>query len=172
MTIPVELVNFTAKKSGNANKLAWQTASELNNNYFDVQRSTGGATFQNIGQVKGAGNSIALNNYEFMDETPTVGTNYYRLQQVDVNGKTTTSKTVAVNTGGKGSVNVFSTLATDKLNVLTTSEKEERFDIVNLVGQTVLSGRFTNATDINISQLAKGTYILHIAGEAVKFTKQ
>jgi hypothetical protein len=172
MTIPVEMVSFVAKKTGNANKLAWQTASELNNDYFDIQRSTDGATFQNIGQVKGVGNSAALNNYEFMDETPTVGTNYYRLQQVDVNGKTTTSKTVAVNAGGKGSVKVFPTLATDKLNVLTTSDKEEGFDIVNLVGQVVASGRFTNSTDVNISQLAKGNYVLRIAGEAVKFSKQ
>jgi hypothetical protein len=172
MTIPVELVSFTAKKSGNANKLAWQTASELNNNYFDIQRSTDGATFQTIGQVKGAGNSNSLINYDFTDETPSTGTNYYRLQQVDVNGKTTNSKTVAVNATGKGSVKVFPTLATDKLNVLTTSDKEEGFDIVNFVGQVVLKGRFTNSTDVNISQLAKGTYIMHIAGETVKFTKQ
>jgi Lamin Tail Domain/Secretion system C-terminal sorting domain len=172
IVVPVELVSITAKQKGNRNAVAWQTASELNNNYFDIQRSTDGATFQNIGQVKGAGNSVALNNYEFMDETPIIGTNYYRLQQVDVNGKTTTSKTVAVNATGKGSVKVFPTLATDKLNVLTTSEKEESFEIVNFVGQVVLKGRFNNSTDVNISQLAKGNYIMHIAGETVKFSKQ
>jgi hypothetical protein len=170
--IPVEMVSFNAKKSGNANKLAWQTATEINNNRFDVQRSTNGAAFQTIGQVKGAGNSVKVTNYEFMDETPATGTNYYRLQQVDVDGKTTTSKTVAVNAGGKGSVKVFPTLASDKLNVLTTSDKEETFTITNLVGQTVLTGRVINSLDINISQLAKGNYILNIAGDAVKFSKQ
>ncbi len=172
VAIPVEMVSFSAKKAGITNKLAWQTATELNNQHFDVQRSTDGATFQTIGQVKGVGNSVALNNYEFMDEAPSVGTNYYRLQQVDYNGKTTTSKTVAVNTTGKGSVKVFPTLATDKLNVLTTSDKEEAFTITNLLGQTVLTGRFVNSLDINISQLAKGHYILNIAGEMVKFSKQ
>ncbi len=172
VAIPVEMVSFTAKKAGTTNKLAWQTATELNNQYFDVQRSTDGATFQTIGQVKGVGNSVALNNYEFMDEAPSLGTNYYRLQQVDYNGKTTTSKTVAVNTTGKGSAKVFPTLATDKINVLTTSDKEETFTITNMMGQTVLSGRMVNALDINVSQLAKGMYILQVAGDAVKFSKQ
>ena len=171
-TIPVEMVSFSAKKAGTTNKLAWQTATELNNERFDVQRSNDGATFQTIGQVKGAGTSANVNNYEFMDETPAVGTNYYRLQQVDANGKTTTSKTVALNASGKGSVKVFPTLATDKLNVLTASDKEETFTITNLAGQTVLSGRVVNALDINISQLAKGNYILNIAGDAVQFSKQ
>jgi hypothetical protein len=169
--IPVEMVTFTGKKAGNANKLIWQTATELNNNYFDVQRSNDGATFQNIGQVKGSGNSAELKSYEFMDETPATGTNYYRLQQVDVNGKTTTSKVVSVNAGGKGNVKVFPTLATDKVQILTSSDKEEAFQIVNLAGQTVLSGQLTNSGEVTISQLAKGNYILHIAGEIVKFTK-
>jgi hypothetical protein len=171
-TIPVEMTSFTAKKVGTANKLAWQTATEINNYYFDVERSNDGATFQNIGKVKGVGNTNTLSNYDFMDENPLAGTNYYRLQQVDVNGKTTTSKTVAVNANGKGSVKVFPTLATDKLSVLTTSEKEEAYEIVNLVGQIVAQGRLTNSADVQISQLAKGNYVLKIAGEAVKFTKQ
>jgi hypothetical protein len=170
--IPVEMVSFTAQKAGTTNKLAWQTATELNNQHFDVQRSNDGATFQSIGIVKGVGNSVALNNYEFVDEAPSVGTNYYRLQQVDYNGKTTTSKTVAVNTTGKGSAKVFPTLATDKINVLTTSDKEETFTITNMVGQTVLTGRVVNSLDINVSQLAKGIYILQVAGDAVRFSKQ
>lgn len=172
IAIPVEMVKFTAKKVGTTNKLAWQTATELNNQHFDVQRSNDAAAFQTIGQVKGAGNSVKVNNYTFVDETPSVGTNYYRLQQVDDNGKTTTSKTVAVNTTGKGSLKVFPTLATDKLNVLTTSDKEEVFTITNLLGQTVLTGKMVNSLDINISQLAKGNYILNIAGDAVQFSKQ
>jgi hypothetical protein len=172
LTIPVEMTTFTAKKVGSANKLAWQTATEINNYYFDVERSNDGATFQNIGKVKGVGNTNTLSNYDFMDENPLAGTNYYRLQQVDVNGKTTTSKTVAVNSNGKGSVKVFPTLATDKLSVLTTSEKEEAFEIVNLAGQIVAQGRLTSSADVQISQLAKGNYVLKIAGDAVKFTKQ
>jgi Secretion system C-terminal sorting domain len=172
VVIPVEMTSFTAKKVGSANKLAWQTATEINNYYFDVERSNDGATFQNIGKVKGVGNTNTLSNYDFMDENPLAGTNYYRLQQVDVNGKTTTSKTVAVNANGKGSVKVFPTLATDKLSVLTTSEKEEAYEIVNLVGQIVAQGRLTNSAEVQISQLAKGNYVLKIAGETVKFTKQ
>ena len=170
--IPVEMVSFSAKKMGNANKLLWQTATELNNMGFNIQRCNDGATFQNIGHVKGNGNSVALNSYEFMDETPSVGTNYYRLEQMDLNGKTTISKTVAVNAGGKGSLKVFPTLATDKLSILTSSDKEEVYEIVNLMGQTVLTGRLVNSTDITISQFAKGAYLLKVAGETVKFSKQ
>jgi hypothetical protein len=171
-TIPVELVSFTGKLNGKTTLLKWQTATELNNMGFNIQRSNDGSTFQNIGHVKGKDNSVALNSYDFMDETPSVGTNYYRLEQVDLNGKTTTSKTVAVNAGGKGSLKVFPTLATDKLSILTTSDKEEAYQIVNVMGQTVLTGRLVNSTDIAISQLVKGTYFLKVAGETVKFSKQ
>ncbi|NJN35007.1 MAG: T9SS C-terminal target domain-containing protein, partial [Saprospiraceae bacterium] len=62
------------------------TASERNGSHFDVQRSKDGKTFTTIGQVKAVGNSLTLQRYEFSDENPLSGTNYYRLNAVDLDG--------------------------------------------------------------------------------------
>ena len=95
-TLPVSLTTFTAKanKAGTVN-LSWSTASEQNNSHFDVLRATDNATFGKIGQVTGNGTSNAINNYSFTDTKPTNGTNYYRLKQVDNDGKSAQSKVVS-----------------------------------------------------------------------------
>ena len=84
--LPVELVDFEVKAVNNYSKLTWETATESNSDYFDVQRSVDGINFISIGRVQGAGTSNVLKSYEFIDESPSPGTNYYRLKQVDLNG--------------------------------------------------------------------------------------
>lgn len=84
--LPVELTSFTGVAFDDHNQLEWVTASEMNNDYFDVQRSDDGISFHEIGQVDGAGNSTQTLRYSFGDYAPLEGTNYYRLKQVDFNG--------------------------------------------------------------------------------------
>lgn len=84
--LPVELLSFIAVKSGNSALLLWKTASEINNNYFRIERSADGFDFGNLGIVFGAGNSNQLLEYSFLDATPVSGINYYRLVQVDFDG--------------------------------------------------------------------------------------
>lgn len=87
-TLPVELVYFKGgRESGNKNYLSWLTASESNNNYFTVERSTDGTDFGHVvALVPGAGNSNQEVNYNVYDEYPPTGINYYRLKQTDNNG--------------------------------------------------------------------------------------
>ncbi|TAL60780.1 MAG: hypothetical protein EPN85_06465 [Bacteroidetes bacterium] len=66
--LPVELLSFSANCKNNSVKLYWQTASEQNNDYFEVERSTDGKIFESIGNAKGAGNSSTISNYEFVNE--------------------------------------------------------------------------------------------------------
>jgi hypothetical protein len=97
--LPVELIYFSAEKNGNDALLNWATASEINNAYFDIQRSTDGVTFEKIGQVAGAGNSTETINYAYTDNTlssvnaPVV---YYRLKQVDVDNNSQYSNIASV----------------------------------------------------------------------------
>ncbi|MEH0157246.1 hypothetical protein V6R21_24245 [Limibacter armeniacum] len=84
--LPVELIFFSAKKQTNSILLIWATASEENNDYFEIQRSTDGVNFEIIGSVEGYGNSQARIDYEFTDFTVPNGNIYYRLKQVDYNG--------------------------------------------------------------------------------------
>ena len=95
-TIPVELVDFKAQKQNTAVKLAWSTATELNNAFYAIERSDNGKSFEKIGEVAGYGNSQQARSYTFMDEKPMNTVNYYRLRQVDFDGKETVYKTVFI----------------------------------------------------------------------------
>ena len=90
-TIPVELMSFDVKKGQKAALLTWTTASEKDNAYFNIEHSTSGIDFQTIGQVKGNGTTTTATTYNFEHQTPSVFINYYRLKQVDTDGKTTLS---------------------------------------------------------------------------------
>ncbi|HBG71109.1 MAG: hypothetical protein A2W93_02605 [Bacteroidetes bacterium GWF2_43_63] len=94
--LPVELLSFTAVKLGGSALLLWQTASEINNNYFRVEKSVNGFDFSSIGIVFGAGNSNQLREYSFVDGAPVFGLNYYRLSQIDFDGSENQSSVVAL----------------------------------------------------------------------------
>lgn len=91
--LPVELMDFNAKVVENEKvDLNWATATEINNDYFDVERSKSGQSWQKVTRVKGVGTSNELNKYATTDEQPMEGVSYYRLRQVDKNGLETYSK--------------------------------------------------------------------------------
>ena len=87
LLLPVQLTRFTAQQEQNRILLNWQTALEINNDHFIIESSKNGIEFQAIGKVEGAGTSYQLREYSFLDESPFLGINYYRLKQVDVDGK-------------------------------------------------------------------------------------
>jgi hypothetical protein len=87
--LPVELMSFDAKGSGpTTNLLSWSTASERNNNYFMVENSVDGKSWTEIAKISGAGNSSAILHYQAHHIGIKLGTNYYRLSQVDYDGTT------------------------------------------------------------------------------------
>lgn len=86
--LPVELINFEVRKqSGNAAYLTWRTATEDNNQGFQIERSADGRDWQTLGFVPGHGTTQEPQSYTYTDERPLPGTNYYRLQQVDFDGQ-------------------------------------------------------------------------------------
>lgn len=86
IVLPVEMVSFTAERSGHVALLNWETSSEQNNDYFTVERLNENGVFNQIGIVDGNGTTSQPSYYSFTDETPLPGTNYYRLRQTDYNG--------------------------------------------------------------------------------------
>jgi hypothetical protein len=97
--LPVELTSFTARLHDQSVKLDWQTASELNNRGFQVERSTDGKRWTDIGFVAGHGTTAQAMHYYFYDEKPMSGTNYYRLRQMDFDGWSEYSPIVVANAG-------------------------------------------------------------------------
>ena len=84
--LPVELLSFTGVAKDNTIRLKWSTATELNNDFFDVQRSRDGVEFESIGRVEGNGTTNSVTEYQFVDIDPGLGDNFYRLRQVDFDG--------------------------------------------------------------------------------------
>ena len=108
--LPVELSSFSATTIGSTVKLSWQTATEVNNYGFEVERNTplnplsrgeaeGRGVWENIGFVNGNGNSNSPKNYSFVDDNVTAGTYSYRLKQIDNDGQFEYSKTIEVDLG-------------------------------------------------------------------------
>lgn len=95
--LPVELVYFKAENEEYHVQLSWQTAAEKNNDFFAIERSGDGYAFEEIDRVQGAGNSSIPRNYTFSDMNPLDGTSYYRLRQVDYDGKFEVFQPRAVN---------------------------------------------------------------------------
>jgi len=87
VAVPVTWGNFRVNLENDKTALLnWSTASEINNSYFEVLKSTNGRLYETIGEVKGSGNSSVENNYEFIDANVHSGTSYYKLRQVDYDG--------------------------------------------------------------------------------------
>ena len=94
--LPVELVQFAGDCINNKILLTWKTFSEKDNQQFNIERSTNGVSFYSIGSVKGVGNSETINNYTFIDDNNNQEVAYYRLNQIDYNGKINQSKIISV----------------------------------------------------------------------------
>jgi Leucine-rich repeat (LRR) protein len=170
-SLPVELLNFDVQNTeGSKNYLTWRTASETNNSHFDIERSTDGTTFHSIGQVKG---NNKASSYQFVDNQPFV-TTYYRLRQIDFDGTETLSNIVSVVQKGKGkALIIYPNPVSNTLTVENTEEDDEEvgnFQIINLLGQQVLSGKTGQGLDV--SALPQGTYVLRVGEEQAKFVKE
>jgi|GEM_PF-156850 len=96
-TLPVKLIHFKALKKADGIELNWTTVSEINNDFFEPERSADGKTFVPLGTVKGAGNTSVSTRYSFYDNKPLSGINYYRLKQTDYNGTASYSFPTSVN---------------------------------------------------------------------------
>jgi Secretion system C-terminal sorting domain len=186
--IPVELVDFKAKYTINANQLAWSTATERNVERFDVQRSTDGVNnWQSIGSMKAKGNSAALSTYQFADETP-LRTSYYRLSTIDLDGKTDVSKIVSVNRQNNGKLTLtkpVSPLYTEgsslELNIHADKSTTVTVSLTDALGRVVLTKNYPTSEgesqiQLPTNGLAKGVYFISLTdGEShivVKTVKQ
>lgn len=170
--LPIHLISFSISKRNGFATLNWTTASELNNSHFDIERSDDGINFIKIDQVKGAGNSTSVINYAYADKNLSSDTKYYRLKQIDFDGKETISSIKAVTFTSIG-LELKSTLVNNYLEVNTNNHLETTLYIFTNSGQKVFEIKAKGLQQINVSALSAGVYILKtFAGDAIKFIKQ
>ena len=175
-TLPVKISYFEAKKVNDNVKLVWITSSEINNKGFDIQRSVNGKTFETIAFVKGEGNSNNNVIYSSIDENPfainQVQKLYYRLNQIDFDGKSTLSpiKEVSINDAIGDGISIYPNPFSNELTIetLNTENTISTVQIIDISGRILISQ--TEAVTIglgtiklsNTSNLAAGIYLVKI----------
>lgn len=172
--LPVALLYFTAQLNESQVWLDWATSMEVNNDYFNIEKSVTGAEFNKIGKVKGVGNSINKNTYKFIDETPEWGLNYYRLKQVDEDGKFTYSKVAKVMYSPYTSLtmSVSPNPANDLTSIYILSDKEEylTIELLNMSGvvlysENIFAPNGIAQVDIDLTDFSSGFYLVRISNE-------
>jgi hypothetical protein len=173
--LPVELLSFTA--TANQDKmqvdLEWQTATEINNDYFTVQRSKNGVDFEDVFTKAGAGNSSTVKNYSGVDPSPYLGVSYYRLKQTDFNGSYSYSDVVpVVFSADQRGVYATSWINQDRNIQVMISERSRGTYTLRLFdasGKLVLNEQVNTGKGINHHLvynpgLAPGIYLLRLEG--------
>lgn len=145
--LPITLTNFSAEVKDYGVKLNWQTAQEVNNQYFELLKADDKKEFKVIGKINGAINSTAPKFYNFTDFNPIAGTNYYQLKQVDLDGKSETFNPIAVKFGL--TADEFKILSTSELDVvLSISSSTAKQGVVSYIG---LDGRVLYKQQVSLS---------------------
>ena len=163
MVLPIELVSFDVQTTeGSKNHLTWRTASESQNKGFDIERSADGVRFDKIGFVAGNGSTNQVQNYRFKDESPN-GLVYYRLKQLDFDGRFEYSKTIAIDSKGEKVASVFPNPSNGIFTIMGIEDTEdETFTLINSIGQT-LSINVQNDGQMDMSGYPSGVYYLRVA---------
>ena len=182
--LSVEWLKFEGYTEGPSNHLVWQTGAEINNKGFNIERLTHNGQWITLGFVNAACDggrdkgclistaTTATTTYNFIDNQP-LATSYYRLRQMDNDGKETLSKVVSiVNTHGHVYLRAYPSVTTDILTIETSETTS--IQVFNLLGQPVLIGKMppSRVGGLDVSALPQGTYILKVGTQQIKFIKQ
>ena len=160
--LPISLINFSAIIEQGVAKINWSTASEINNAYFTIERSTDGKEFVELFNRDGADNSQVKINYVAYDEAPLPGTSYYRLKQTDFNGASKTFNMVSVFNPVAGEFNISSVSPTNfgdntTLYYKMPAEAAARLVITDLRGRIVREEQIASSGGDNKYELDNTT---------------
>ncbi len=176
--LPIELTQFSAKPIQNKHiQLNWQTATELNNDYIAIQRSTNGQHFREIGRVGGQGTTEQTHDYQFLDRHPLPGLNYYRLRQVDFNGASTIHRVISVefNPPNPMDIQIAPNPVEDVLEISVQQELAEaaQFAIFDMNGKVALSTIWpaSRRQTIALNNLPTGIYFLRLIAENIVYNR-
>lgn len=179
--LPIELLSNTTTCNGSSVVIEWSTASETNNNFFTIEKSSDGIHFNSIGTVNGAGTSTNILNYSFTDNNTLAGTFYYRLKQTDFDGNSTTfSILTSENCSSTSSVNInafnnqngnISIVIDDENNSVYTATL---FDAIGkkISSTEIKTAKGTNQFNIDITSINSGVYFISIDNGSTKTTKK
>ncbi len=168
--LPVELLSFDAAFNEQQTvDLTWATVSEVNNDYFEIQRSKDGRAFEFVGTVNGAGNSSSEISYASVDYAPYKGVSFYRLKQLDFDGSYEYSDVVKVYLEEQTSqLRIYPNPVRDVLRIESTID-DAKVVVYDAQMKVVNSKRFVSETDIDMSSYQAGIYLISL--ESSNFSK-
>lgn len=158
--LPVEYVSFTVEHINHTNHLEWTTATETNNQGFEIEHSMDCINFQTRGFVAGAGNANYYLNYSFDDEDPETGIHYYRLKQLDFNDTYKYSSIISIAVASDD-LSIYPNPTTGLVHIDGAGIENKEMNIINNLGFIVKTMRITNGT-IDLTGLPSGSYHLLI----------
>ncbi|HEY0041670.1 MAG TPA: choice-of-anchor J domain-containing protein [Flavisolibacter sp.] len=173
-TLPVKMVSFTAVKENNNVNLQWTTSQEVNTQAFIVERSFNGVNFERVGTVNARGNGTTGSTYQFIDNKPASGNNYYRLKTVDFDNKTENSRILKINFGKAFTVSLTPNPAREFLSVnLANKTGLITMQIVDMNGRIIRNAVLTNEVNkISLAGVQKGLYLVKIIGDNETYTEK
>lgn len=176
--LPVTLLNFEVDCENGFTVLNWSTASEINNDYFVIEKSTDAINFFPIATVQGNGNSNTVLSYTYTDETPNYATTYYRLKQVDFDGKFEYFNVVVSTCTADENFNVNQLQLNDNVfgfTINTSSSEKLTVYLYDYRGriisqETIVVNKGNNPISLSKPHLSDGIYMLNIVGEKNHFS--
>jgi hypothetical protein len=169
--LPITLLSFSGECSRENYTLQWSTASELNNDFFTIERSKDAVNFESVGVIYGAGTTNQTNHYTFEDKQILFEVTYYRLKQTDYDGSSTYSDVIVVGCDNLDMYLVYPNPAKD-IVYITVDDSNEITDVqlVDAKGSVIYSSQFKIKTSINTSSLSEGIYFLSLVNTKKKET--
>ncbi len=179
--LPIELLFLSGECKNKKVVLHWETATEINNAFFTIERSTDGETYEAIGTKQGAGNSSTVVHYDFTDENSANGIAYYRFKQTDFDGNYSYSPTIAIqNCNDKTNETITIYIGgNNEIVVKTNSTSKRKYDVhfYDSIGKVVHSeilnvAEGSNVQLLNHRKLATGIYLITLQNEEEAITQK
>ncbi|MBD0400265.1 T9SS type A sorting domain-containing protein [Flammeovirga sp. EKP202] len=177
LDLPVELSYFKGTKEGNLVRLEWRTLTELDNDFFTVERSADRRNWEVLKKIKGAGTSYQSLMYTFDDEQPLEGIAYYRLKQTDFDGQYSYSTIVYISNGFEKNEQfvAFPNPFTDQLTLLLDEKYHTRLKVFSVEGQEInfdVTSSLSDRISIDLGEVSKGVYIVKTMHKSVLIVKK
>jgi hypothetical protein len=158
--LPVELTEFTSNCESRFVNIKWTTASETNNDFFTLEKSTDGYDFETFALIDGQGNKSTASNYEYHAFDRQIGISYFRLSQTDFDGTVEILKTISSNCSGEFEISIYPNPTKEGVFVSLNSSAEKEFEIFiyNLLGKEISSHKINGSTYVPLPY-ASGVYL-------------
>jgi Secretion system C-terminal sorting domain len=180
--LPVTLLYFEAeKKSALTALLTWETTQEINTSKFEVESSNDAITYNKIGSVQAAGNSAINKKYQFVDNNPIVGLNYYRLKQIDIDNRFiyTPTRVLQFKQLDAATVKYYPNPTNGILTIELATANSNELRVVNIcnaagavINQLKIAANAGSKMQIDLSKYAKGIYFIQVKTATVNSTER